>query len=90
MADVTKHLMIKGRVQGVGFRYAMCDEAIRKKVTGWVKNNSDGSVEAAVQGSEAAAHFMIEWVKQGPLGARIEEVQVSDGVGNFSDFEIRY
>ena len=51
---VTRHLQISGRVQGVGFRYSMQREAARLGLTGWVRNRRDGSVEALVQGDEAA------------------------------------
>lgn len=48
----TKHLRISGKVQGVGFRAAMYREAVRLDITGWVRNQKDGHVEAVIQGPE--------------------------------------
>ena len=63
---ITRRLRITGRVQGVGFRYAMQDEADRRGVNGWVRNRSDGSVEA-----------LTAWARHGPRGARVTDVHAS-------------
>jgi len=70
-------LQITGRVQGVGFRYAMRHEAARRGLSGWVRNRRDGSVEALVQGEASAVEALIAWARQGPPGARVSEVNVS-------------
>jgi acylphosphatase len=75
---VARHLQITGRVQGVGFRYSMQHEAVRLGVNGWVRNCRDGSVEALVQGSEAAIAAITDWARRGPSGARVENVRVSN------------
>jgi len=75
---VARHLQITGRVQGVGFRYSMQREAERLDVHGWVRNRRDGSVEALVQGSEAAIAAITDWARRGPPGARVEDVRVSN------------
>src|SRR5437762_3742509 len=49
---MAKHLVISGRVQGVGFRYSMSEEAERLGVTGWVRNRRDGTVEAVIDGAD--------------------------------------
>ena len=90
MADVTKELKVKGHVQGVGFRYAVCNHAHRLGVRGWVKNCSDGSVEALVQGDSRIIRQMIDWIKAGPGLAHVESVQIGDAQGEFHEFEIRY
>ncbi len=89
MGRVIKHIVIKGDVQGVGFRYSMNSMAQREGTTGWVRNRRDGSVEAMVQGEEKSVAAVIEWAKQGPSVSRVERVTVSEGTGNFSDFSIR-
>ena len=90
MATVTKQITLKGRVQGVGFRYATCEEAARRGLAGYVKNLPDGSVEAVFQGPEADVRALLEWAKQGPVGARVDASEESDGAGTYRDFEIRY
>ena len=67
---MAKHLKIKGLVQGVGFRDAMCREADRLGVTGWVRNCRDGSVEAIVDGAPSAVDGIIAWARRGPPAAR--------------------
>jgi acylphosphatase len=84
-----KHLIISGRVQGVGFRYSMLAEAERLGVTGWVRNRRDGAVEAVVDGAPAAVAAMIAWAKSGPPGARVTGVAVSEAEGSFAGFDSR-
>jgi acylphosphatase len=68
------HLRISGRVQGVGYREAMIREAGRVNVTGWVRNRTDGSVEALVQGSGGALEALLAWARRGPPAAQVERV----------------
>lgn len=82
-----RHLVITGRVQGVGFRYYMIAEAERLGVTGWVRNRIDGSVEAMVAGSGEAVAAMIAWARRGPPGADVVLVAVEEAEGEFSRFE---
>lgn len=70
------HLKIIGRVQGVGFRYAMCTEARRLRVIGWVRNRSDGTVEAVAAGEQAALQQLAQWAQSGPAGSEVKDVQV--------------
>lgn len=86
---VTKRLRIHGRVQGVGFRYAMLDEAARLGVSGWVRNQSDGTVESVIQGSAETVEAITRWARHGPPGARVTAVDVSDATGDFAGFEMR-
>ena len=74
---VTRRLRIRGTVQGVGYRYAMREEATRLGVAGWVRNRADGSVEALVQGDAHAVEALITWARAGPPAARVQEVEVS-------------
>jgi acylphosphatase len=73
---ITRRLSIRGRVQGVGYRDALCDEALRSGVSGWVRNRLDGSVEAQLQGPPERVAQLIAWARRGPPAARVDDVQV--------------
>jgi acylphosphatase len=72
----THHLTILGRVQGVGYRDALCAEATRLQVRGWVRNRADGSVEALVQGPPERLEALAAWARRGPPAARVTDVLV--------------
>lgn len=82
-----RHLVIHGRVQGVGFRASLAWEAQKQSITGWVRNRRDGTVEAMISGSDEAVSTMIAWARRGPPGARVDRVEVELGSGEFSGFE---
>lgn len=82
----TRRLSIRGRVQGVGFRDAMITQAIKLGVTGWVRNRHDGSVEAAVCGSEEQLSAIVEWAHRGPPAADVFRVDVKADEGEFRSF----
>lgn len=84
-----RHLVIHGRVQGVGFRASTAWEAQRLGIAGWVRNRRDGTVEAMIQGSDEAVAGFIGWARQGPPGAHVSRVEVELGSGEFSNFEQR-
>ena len=71
------HLIITGRVQGVGFRWACCREARALGVAGWVRNGSDGSVEIQVEGSDDALNALLAWCREGPDRAHVQIVGVN-------------
>lgn len=70
----TLDVRITGRVQGVGFRAAAVRQAHLLGVTGWVRNNADGSVQALLQGPHDQVDRMLSWLLTGPPGARVDEV----------------
>lgn len=84
-----RHLVIIGRVQGVGFRASMAREAEHLGVTGWVRNRADGSVEAMVCGTPEQLAAIMNWARRGPPAARVDHVAVELGEGEFSGFEQR-
>ena len=83
----TKHLLIHGRVQGVNYRESMRMQAQRLNVTGWVRNRSDGTVEAMVHGSPDDVAQMLDWCQRGPPGARVTSLQVEEASEAFEAFE---
>lgn len=85
--DIVRHVIVRGRVQGVGFRAFVEHEAEKRGVAGWVRNRRDGSVEAVFAGEAAAVAALIEACRRGPLGARVDELQQRDG--NETDLTLR-
>ena len=84
-------LIVKGRVQGVYFRASAVQQARHLGLTGWVMNHDDGSVEVVAEGVSENIKELIAWCRQGPPGARVDEVDVQrqDFRGEFSEFRIR-
>jgi acylphosphatase len=73
---ITRRLRIRGRVQGVGFRDALCGKAQERGIAGWVRNRTDGSVEALVHGTPEHVAELIAWARRGPPASRVDGVQV--------------
>lgn len=86
---VTKRLVITGRVQGVGYRNYIEYKARQLNIKGWVRNRSDGSVEAIVQGTPENVEALIQRARRGPPKAAVSSVEVSDAEGDFTDFVTR-
>lgn len=74
--QVRAHVVISGRVQGVCFRAYTVDEASAAGVAGWVRNRSNGRVEAVFEGEKSAVEAMIAWCRKGPPAARVSNVEV--------------
>jgi acylphosphatase len=82
---------VTGRVQGVAFRWYAVQEAERLGVTGWVRNEPDGSVLAHVEGEDDAVEAMVDWCRHGPSYASVRHVAVTQaGVTAAGTFDIRY
>jgi acylphosphatase len=77
--DAMKHVMIRGRVQGVGFRAWTEHAALKRGLRGWVRNRHDGAVEALFVGSADAVAAMIAACREGPRGSRVDSVDQRDG-----------
>ena len=84
------HVIIHGRVQGVLFRHNAGKIADRLNVTGWVRNNPDGTVEAVFEGEEEALEKIISWCRKGTIGARVDGVDIEEEPykGEFESFHI--
>jgi acylphosphatase len=89
--DIRVHILISGKVQGVFFRLETYHRAIEKNVTGWVKNRSDGRVEAIFEGNKENVQRLIDFCENGPKGAIVNKVEIKweRYTGTFSDFKIR-
>jgi acylphosphatase len=79
MSDLIRHISVQGRVQGVGYRAFVADEAMGRGIAGWVRNRRDGSVEAVLSGSAEAVHAMIAVCRRGPWGARVDRLDEREG-----------
>lgn len=86
------YILISGRVQGVFFRRFVMHNAVRLNVNGYVKNLGDGKVEAVLEGGDERVDELVELCKQGPIGSRIENVDLKEEKykGEFSNFEVRH
>ena len=83
------HVLIHGRVQGVGFRAWMEWNAEELGLSGWVRNRRDGTVEAVLSGAVDAVDDMLARCRTGPRGAAVSEVQVIGEGGVHSGFQVR-
>jgi acylphosphatase len=85
-----RKIAISGVVQGVGFRWATRDEAVRAGLAGWVRNRPDGSVEAWVEGEAEVVARMVDWLREGPIASVVSEIVVEEAPPQgFTRFEIR-
>ncbi len=84
---IARRYVIRGRVQGVGFRYFVQSIALRESVTGWVRNLDDGRVETAAAGESGAIERFERAIRQGPSSARVDHVAVDETypMGSTSD-----
>ncbi len=85
------HVVVKGRVQGVGFRAHVQYSARQIGVVGWVRNVGYDTVEAAAEGERAKLDRFVEAVKAGPVGSQVDDAQVEwqNATGEWSDFQMR-
>lgn len=86
---LTRRIVVHGRVQGVGYRDALCAQAQSRNVAGWVRNCSDGTVEAVLQGDAHSVQAVISWAHRGPPAAQVTHIDVQEHCGTFSSFARR-
>ena len=89
---IAKHVLISGRVQGVWFRATTREKAEEYNIKGWVRNTSDGKVEAVFFGEEKDVDKLIQWCHHGPPLAKVEKVEVTPYTSKeeFKGFTIKY
>ena len=87
---MTKHINIKiyGQVQGVGFRFCSYEQFVDLGLPGKAENMPDGSVLIDTEGEEQVLNQLIEWCHKGPMGARVEKVEVIEAAGNFEPLKM--
>ncbi len=83
--------VVRGRVQGVGYRYFVLDRALDLGVSGWVANESDGSVRCRAEGTRVALERLLDALREGPPGARVDRIETtwSVGTGDLGRFQVR-
>jgi acylphosphatase len=81
-AVVRVHIVVSGRVQGVGFRYSTVAEGRRLGLRGWARNAADGAVEIVAEGDARSVRALIDWCHDGPPSARVTGVQQSEWPGD--------
>lgn len=83
---------VKGRVQGVGFRYSAVREARRLGLSGTVSNAGDGSVDVVAEGKTASLERLLEWLHRGPPGAHVSEVELQwlPFTGAYDGFDVEF
>ncbi|MCB1837706.1 MAG: acylphosphatase [Alcanivoracaceae bacterium] len=79
--DITVRVLVTGRVQGVGYRYACVEQAHARALAGWVRNLPDGRVEALLHGDEDNVRALLGWMKDGPELARVDDLSVTPDSG---------
>jgi len=89
MQQITRRLIIVGRVQGVDYRQSMLRKAHALGVRGWVRNRLDGNVEAVAQGAPDTVAALMAWARHGPRTAGVERVEVEPDEGEYASFDVR-
>jgi acylphosphatase len=91
-ADQQIHAIVHGHVQGVSFRYYTLATANALKLTGWVRNLPDGTVEVAAEGPKARLESLVVFLRRGPTGARVTKLDLEwlPASRQYEDFTIRH
>ena len=84
-------IVVTGRVQGVGYRWSAANEAIRRNITGYVRNQSDGSVYIEAEGTSEQLDPFVDWCRRGPGMSHVKSVSIIKGSPiNFESFRIEH
>ena len=86
------HLVIYGKVQGVWYRASTKEQALKLRLTGWIRNLESGDVEAIFEGEESAIDEIITWCSTGPPLAEVDHItkKFEEYTTEFNDFQIKY
>jgi len=85
-----QHMIVKGRVQGVGFRWSCRAQAVKLGLAGWVRNLPDGTVEVVVEGDDQTVQQLVAWCRNGPAHAQVSGIEIRpESPHGVSDFVIR-
>ena len=76
--NIKKHIIVKGKVQGVGFRYWLYKAAVQRNINGWVRNKISGEVEALLIGNDAEINNLIKLCKKGPTSSEVTKITVQN------------
>ncbi|MFC5713716.1 acylphosphatase [Thalassorhabdus alkalitolerans] len=87
-----KHIIVHGKVQGVGFRDFTRQEANKKNVFGWVKNNSDGTVELKAEGDNKNMEEFIDSLAEGNSFSKVDHLDINEAneIDHENSFEVKY
>jgi acylphosphatase len=86
---IKAHVWIEGQVQGVGFRASTRQQAHRHQIDGWVRNLSDGRVEAVFQGEKPQVESIVQWCRKGPSAASVTGIHVEyEPLENLEEFRV--
>jgi acylphosphatase len=91
MSDMVKHIniLVRGKVQGVGYRFTCMEVAYRLKICGYIRNQRDGSVFIEAEGEQENLDQFAKWCTKGPIWARVVTCEVADGeVQGYQSFDI--
>lgn len=90
--EASARLLVKGRVQGVGYRYYILRHAQELGLSGYVRNVPNGEVEIVAEGERDRIEQLIDYARRGPVFAHVQDVVVEWGppTGQYSRFEVRY
>lgn len=91
MPAIGRHVLVKGEVQGVAFRWTARQKARELRVSGWIRNLPNGDVEVQVEGTPGQVRSFIQWLEKGPALAKVESIEESEckPTSRGGGFEIR-
>ena len=84
------HIRVYGKIHNLGFRFYTMQAAVHRKINGYARNSSDGSIFIEAEGEENDLNSFVEWCQKGPFFTRVEKVTITDAeIMNHASFEIK-
>ncbi len=89
---IRAHVVVSGRVQGVYYRQNAVKQAQKLGLSGWIRNLSDGKVEAVFEGGKENVEKIVNWAKKGPFFSRVSSLKIDwqEYKGEFNNFGVKY